>query len=109
MLLNRCCFCLAANSSQLKFDKRGRPYLTCALCRTRSFFSTLDALRGPAIVPQVLESLLDARAKGKAPWVDEKIRELRNFVVATTRGAMPQTEGPSMVPFVENDAKENVA
>ena len=109
MLLNRCCFCLAANSSELKFDKRGKPYLRCTMCRTRSFFSTLDALRGPAVVPQLLESLLDARAKGNADWVDVKIRELRNFVMATTRGSMAQPDGPAVVPFVENESKEKVA
>lgn len=109
MLLNRCCFCLAANSSELKFDKRGKPYLTCKMCRTRSFFSTLDALRGVAILPQVMESLLEARANGKAPWVDVKIHELRNYVLTTARGTMPQSAGPEVVPFVESEVKEKVA
>lgn len=108
MLLHRCMFCLAARSSEIKFDKRGRPYTTCRYCFTRAFFSNLDALRGVAIAPQLIEAALQQRDEGKAPWIDAAIADLRKFIFDKTQGAMPvSSSAPSVVPFVEQEKKEN--
>jgi len=104
MLLHRCMFCLCANAAELKFDKNGGVYVSCKFCRTRSFCKSLDALRGVAIAPQLLESALVQRAEGKAPWVDLKIQEMLSYVQERTAAAGRDDFAPGlpeMVPFTE--------
>lgn len=41
-----CFFCLTAGSMRMRLDKKGRPYLRCGLCGTKSFLYEASALRG---------------------------------------------------------------
>ena len=101
MLLHRCLHCLAAGACELKYDWNGAPFTSCRFCRSRTFLKSLEALRGVAIVPQLVESVLRLRDEGKAPWVDKAIAELVADVRASTRDAKhPFSAHPEIVPFV---------
>ena len=61
MLLHRCVYCLTSNSAEVRFDKRGKPYTTCRACGSRSFFQSIHACRGLAVMPELLEEAMRKR------------------------------------------------
>ena len=61
MLLHRCVYCLTGNSAEVRFDKRGKPYTTCRACGSRSFFQSIHACRGLAVMPELLEEAMRKR------------------------------------------------
>jgi hypothetical protein len=65
MLLHRCVYCLTNNSAEVKFDKRGKPYTTCRACGSRSFFQSIHACRGLAVMPDLLEEAMKRRERDK--------------------------------------------
>ena len=65
MLLHRCVYCLTNNSAEIRFDKRGKPYTTCRACGSRSFFQSIHACRGLAVVPDLLEEAMRKREMDK--------------------------------------------
>jgi hypothetical protein len=99
--------CLAANACEVRFDKKGRPYTVCKCCWTKSFFHSMESLRGVAIAPVLLEQALAERAKNPvyAAWFDEKIAALVKHVSEHTMAPRPVVSaqplaGPSEVaPF----------
>lgn len=107
MLLHRCLHCLAAGACEVKFDKKGRPYTICRFCATRTFCHSLDALRGIAIVPQLVESALAQRASNPAfaQWFDGEITKtlamVRDRALAPTPPNAGLSPAPSVVPFEE--------
>lgn len=68
----RCPLCLSPGTCQLRWDKRGRPFIRCAWCLSTAFLPTQDALISLlALCPQ-LDSVLEGRAS-----VDDLRREAR--------------------------------
>ena len=65
MLLHRCVYCLTGNSAEVRFDKRGKPYTTCRACGSRSFFQSIHACRGLAVMPELLEEAMRRRETDK--------------------------------------------
>ena len=61
MFLHRCVYCLTGNSAEVRFDKRGKPYTTCRACGSRSFFQSIHACRGLAVMPELLEEAMRRR------------------------------------------------
>ena len=81
--LSRCMHCFAANASEVRFDKKGRPYVVCKLCWTKAFFQSLEPLRGVAVVPALVES---ARCRGPVflkPDVDGLLAWVRRMLRST--------------------------
>lgn len=108
MLPHRCLHCLAANSCEVRFDKKGRPYTVCRACWTKSFFQSLDPLRGVAVVPQLVESALELRATNPdyARKFDEQIAATVRCVRDASRPAAGEKAAPladvsAIVPFDE--------
>ena len=107
MLLHRCLHCLAAGACEVKFDKKGRPYTICRFCATRTFCHSLDALRGIAVVPQLIESALAQRASNPAfaRWFDDEIAKMlatvrdRSLAPAAASGGL--APAPAVIPFEE--------
>lgn len=66
MLMHRCVYCLTGNSAEMRFDKRGKPYTTCRACGSRSFFQSIHACRGLAVMPELLEEAMRKRETDKA-------------------------------------------
>lgn len=87
--LTRCIFCLAKGAGEIRFDKKSRPYIFCRLCMTRAFVRSLEALRGLALAPKLLEAALERRATDEnyRRWVDGEIAAM----VAHARSATPTT------------------
>jgi hypothetical protein len=105
MQLHRCLHCFAANASEVRFDKRGRPYTRCRLCAAKSFYQSLESLRGVAVVPQLVEAALAQRATDAsyARWFDDAIASMVRHVQDNGRPApgevaTPMAEGIA-VPF----------
>lgn len=107
--LARCVFCLAKGGAEVRFDKNARPYLTCRLCLTRAFVRNLDAIRGLAVAPQLLEAALERRSTDEKyrAWFDGEIARM----VSEVRGAHPtQPEaGLPVTPVLPFEEREKVA
>lgn len=101
MTLTRCMHCFAAGACLLKFTKKGLPYTTCRVCFTRSFFHNLDALRGVAVCPDLIEQTLNLVAAGEAPWVQQRVAEMASWARdrITGKGLHESTAEP--IPYVE--------
>lgn len=61
MLLRRCIFCLAENAMEMKYDKFSRPMVYCVVCNTRAFLKRIEAVRGLAVVPDLIDGALKVR------------------------------------------------
>jgi hypothetical protein len=101
---------LGANSCEVRFDKKGRPYTVCKCCWTKAFFQSLDSLRGVAVAPALIERALQERASDPifAKWFDGQIaalvRHVRERTLAPARpaaDAAPLADMTAIVPFDE--------
>lgn len=118
MRIKVCPFCCTVNSCELRYDVNARPYITCRYCLSRSFFHSLEALRGLAIVPGLLESALRRRAAepeyrklidGQIASFVKQVRErtLPDTPTAAERKArkgLPAEAEPEIIPFDEGAA-----
>jgi hypothetical protein len=103
-----CVFCLSQNAMEIRYDKRGKPYLICRLCFTRSFIRCIDAVRGLAVVPWLIDTALAERKNTPAfrdrfdSMIASMQREVKAAGVApparSTHNGLP--EGRLPVPFV---------
>jgi len=53
----RTCWACLQPGTQLRVDRKGKPYLACPLCGTYVFFRTRQALAGLALVSPVVEEI----------------------------------------------------
>ncbi|MDP3767630.1 MAG: hypothetical protein Q8S13_06420 [Dehalococcoidia bacterium] len=109
MIPHRCVFCLAGNGAEVRFDKKGRPYTTCRSCGTRAFFPSIHAMRGLAVVPQLLEEALRRREADEKyrEWFDAQIAGLVQTVTTTAISPGPAARDdlhrPLVVPFDQQE------
>lgn len=112
MMLERCPFCFAGNGCSLKFTKLGKPYLSCRICMTRAFLNSMDALRGVAIAPALIDAVLRQLDAGdpSAQWVRERTAQLRKYVRDTMTGkGLPDTAA-TPVPYTDDaEGQEKIA
>jgi hypothetical protein len=111
MMLRYCMFCFAKHGAQLRFTKKGRPYVTCRICYTRAFLHGMEALQGVAIAGDLIEGVLQQLEAGDAgaEWIHERTRALRAYVRATVNGAGLPEATVSPVPYLEGETKEKIA
>lgn len=82
-----CCFC-HGEGAELRWDKRGSPYVRCVSCGTRAFLPTSHALRGFIVTQGLLRGYLEERMVNPAAardgnrLGDEFIAQLRAARVA---------------------------
>ena len=102
MLLHRCVYCLTGNSAEIRFDKRGKPYTTCRACGSRSFFQSIHACRGLAVMPDLLEEAMRRREKDKdyCKQFDDKIEAMVSHVTRVL-------EAPAVLPQVRENGSMN--
>jgi len=62
MLLARCPSCFSANSCSVAFTKKAKVTTWCTICRSRTFFSTMQGLRGASVLPEIIDLNLQQRA-----------------------------------------------
>ena len=74
-----CLHCLGVGSAELRFDRRGRPYLTCTACATRVFTRGRAALAGSAILNGVVEELA-TEAASDPEYALRLQRQVEDFV-----------------------------
>ena len=68
MFAHRACwFCLAPEGAKLKIDKRGNPYLSCAVCGVFAFLRTPTAFASLNLMQDYAESLSDALSRPEHP------------------------------------------
>lgn len=110
MKMRRCLFCFAEHACELRFTKKGLPYVTCRICYTRAFFNSMDALRGVSIMPDLIDTTLQQVADGKADWVRKKTAEMNAYVRdrMTGRGLPEPSEAPTPYVDVVDEKKEAV-
>jgi len=74
-MLRKCLFCLADGACEIRFDRKGRPYVVCQVCHTRSFVRSMEAIRGLAIGPTLLAAAIQRRAEEPEfrKWFDGEI------------------------------------
>ena len=111
MMLARCLFCFAQNACSVRFTKKGLPYVTCRICYTRAFFNSMDALRGVAIIPELIEATLQQVAAGdpSAGWVRERTRTMNAYVRDKMTGKGLPEASAAPVPYTDEKAEEKVA
>lgn len=94
MLTHRCIYCLTGNSAEVRFDKRGKPYTTCRACGSRSFFQSIHACRGLAVMPELLEEAMRKRETDRdyCTQFDAKIAAMVSQVTSalSAPAVMPQ-------------------
>ena len=101
---HRCLHCLAGSAAEVRFDKKGRPYSSCRSCGTRAFFPSIHAMRGLAVVPQLVEESLQKRANDDSyrRWFDGQIEQMVATVTTSAVSPAPQVDAlhrPLIVPF----------
>ena len=103
MLPHRCVFCLAGNGAEVRFDKKGRPYVSCRACGARSFLPSIHAMRGLAVGPQLLDDALARRATDEnfRDWFVAQIAGLVKTVTATAAPPIPSAREEMHRPLVE--------
>ena len=96
MLLHRCVYCLTNNSAEIRFDKRGKPYTTCRACGSRSFFQSIHACRGLAVMPDLLEEAMRKREMDKdfCKEFDDKIAAMVSQVTNMLAAPVVSPESP---------------
>lgn len=52
-----CLFCLRGDA-RIRIDRRGRPYVSCGHCGTRSFMPSFDALNGYRLLAPEIAALI---------------------------------------------------
>ena len=62
----RCPLCLEADACTLKLDRKGRPYLHCRWCESRSFLGNAAALTTIVLCQPELARLVDAGGGSRA-------------------------------------------
>lgn len=55
-----CSLCLTDNSVRMRLDKRGRPYLVCGACGSRTFMPSAEALRGLVLLQPAVREFIQA-------------------------------------------------
>jgi len=60
-----CVNCLNDACCEVKFDKKGRPYSTCQMCMTRTFYRGAMSLRGLKFIARDLVKLWQNPAQGE--------------------------------------------
>lgn len=60
----RCPCCLTAGAAQVKIDRRGKPYLTCSACFSRTFIADRRGLTAILAAQPAIAQLI-ARAGGE--------------------------------------------
>jgi hypothetical protein len=100
MILRTCTFCFAERAAEIRFDKRGRPYLVCRLCHTRCFFRSLDAVRGLAICPTLIAAAIERRKTEPKfrDWFDGEIAKTISFVTANAVAPPTRVEHMGLSP-----------
>lgn len=69
----RCIFCWEPEAMEVKYDKKGRPYIRCALCGVRAFIHSPRSYFGLKLVSNI--SLNNVRAlKSEVPEAVEAFR-----------------------------------
>lgn len=66
----RCPCCLTAGAALIKTDKRGKPYVTCRSCFSRTFIADRRGLAGILSAQPAIAQLI-ARAGGEVRVQDE--------------------------------------
>jgi hypothetical protein len=86
----------ASSPSAVRFDRRGRPYTRCRLRQAKSFYQSIESLRGVALVPQFIEVALAKRASDAryAQWFDAEIARMVQHVQDNGRPAPGETTAP---------------
>jgi hypothetical protein len=99
-----CLFCLHPASARLGLDKKQRPYLHCVTCGARSFLPLYDCLRGPAILPALIEAWRKATPEGtQRDQLAVYLADLRR------RATSPATAPPATADAALTAAMEKIA
>lgn len=99
-----CAFCFAERSA-LRFDRKSRPYFTCAACGARSFLTSMrEAVRHLALV----EPLVRARAEqiGQDEDAAAKAAAHESGVAAAFRAVLAPSTSPAQVQAPPEQAAE---
>jgi hypothetical protein len=90
MFAHRACwFCLAPEGAKLKIDKRGNPYLSCAVCGVFAFLRTPTAFASLNMMQTQADFLSAALAHSEHPHHSEiaaLVRDCKREMVAARSG-----------------------
>ncbi len=84
-----CLHCLTPDASELKIDKKGRPFSYCTVCGTRSFMRTAAGLRGIRLIAPGLVEVYQRHVTqlgAEDAQGDELIRSLQRQRLASVTG-----------------------
>jgi len=54
-----CFLCLQPDAQEVRFDKRGKPYLTCQSCGSRTFLASTQCWRGLAALRPIVAAVVE--------------------------------------------------
>lgn len=88
-----CMFCLGIDMAEVRFDKRGKPFIYCHACNARAFLHGRHCLPGIALLEPMVRQLVQDAASDPAlaetmrRQVDEFIAKLAARGVPTDRSS----------------------
>lgn len=99
--MGNCTFCLSRGSQEVRYDKRGKPYLICNGCGARSFLRSRAAFRGPTLLSRLIDLIPDERELQRmvdAGIVDPTLKALAAIVsgAAPTPAPVAPTPAPGV-------------
>lgn len=53
-----CFLCLVPDAMEIRFDRKGKPFLRCCACGSRTFMSSVLCWKGLALMRPMIEALL---------------------------------------------------
>jgi len=74
MLRGRPCFACGQDQSEIRLSAKGKPFLTCRACSTRTFFTSWAGLMGTAIMTPLATEAFARIRSDPGEWA--KAREL---------------------------------
>jgi len=82
-----CVHCLGLQTSQLRVDKKGRPFLRCTACGATSFLPTGAALRGTiALAPYIVQAAQRAAGVGYGESLEAMTERAMQVAAAASGG-----------------------
>jgi len=104
-----CLCCLGAQTCQIRFDRKARPYAVCLVCGSRIFLKTRQGLSGFAVLSPIISELRN-RAASDPAYAARLAQQLSALVThLQAKSAVPAASAASAASLTVSESEEVAA